>query len=634
MLRSGKLYAAGVIMALFLVGLISPATLAATPDSRVRDSIPDQYKWDLSPIYPDWTSWEADLALATELVDSIARLGGYPSQGASQLYTFLSFRDRIGMMLDRLSIYSGLQSVTDMGDNELSARDQRVSNLQSTLGEATSWLEPELLKTPWDSIDAWLNVKPELADYRYTLENLFRMKAHYLDDAQEKLLSYFGPFNNAPEGIYSDFVYSDIKYPTFVRENGDSVLLSESQVWYQMRVNHDQEERRRMFRTFYEAYDGYVNTYASIYNCVLQRDWALAKARNYGSCVEAALGPDNVPLEVYESLVTTVREGSEPLKRYHRLRKGALGLDHYYWSDRVSPIVEFERAYEYDEVVPWVIEAMKPLGEEYGEQLKKLFANHRIDVYENEEKYTGGFQSDAYGTPEYILMNFDGTLEEVFTLAHEAGHALHSHYSNTTQPYVNAYTTIFVAEVASTLNEALFLNYLLERTKDPRERIAMLQQAIDNIAGTFYLQTMFADFELQTHQLVEQGEPVTAEAIRGIYGDLLTDYFGDAIEIDSIYHSYWTRIGHFFESPFYVYKYATSFASSADLVQGVLSKDEAVREKTLGDYLNLLRSGGNDYPMEQLRRYGVDLSSPEVLQAVPRQLDRLVTRLEEELSRL
>ena len=634
MLRSGKLFAAGVVMALLMVGLIAPTISAAAPQTRNRDSIPNQYKWDLSPIYPDWASWEADLDLATELVDSIAGLGGYPSQGASQLYTYLHFRDQIGMMLDRLSIFSGLQSVTDMGDNELSARDQRVNNLQSSLDEATSWVEPELLKIPWDSINAWLGAKPELADYRYTLENLFRMKAHYLDDAQEKLLSYFGPFNNAPDAVYSDFIYSDIQYPTFVRENGDSILLSESQVWYQMRVNHDQEERRQMFRKFYEAYDDYVNTYASIYNCVLQRDWALAKARNYGSCLEAALGPDNVPVEVYQNLVTTVREGSEPLKRYHRLRKEALGLDHYYWSDRVSPIVDFDRAYEYDEVVPLVEAAMKPLGKDYEEQLKNLFANHRIDVYENEEKYTGGFQSDAYGTPEYILMNFDGTLEEVFTLAHEAGHAMHSHYSNTTQPYVNAYSTIFVAEVASTLNEALFLSYLLERTDDPKERIAMLQQAIDNIAGTFYLQTMFADFELQTHQLVEQGEPVTADAVRGIYGSLLTDYFGDAIEMDSIYYSYWTRIGHFFESPFYVYKYATSFAASAKLVQGIQSKDKGVREKTLGDYLTLLRSGGNDYPMELLRRYGVDLASPEVLQAVPQQLDRLVTRLEEELSRL
>jgi oligoendopeptidase F len=614
--------------------LIIALTALAGPGSLVRDSIPEQYRWDLGDIYANWDLWETDFAEAAGLVDSFATLQGTPSAGAGDLLSVLQFRDRIGMMVDRLSLFAGLCYVTAMADNDLNARYQRIQNLEADLAEASSWLEPELLRLPWDTVERWLDDEDSLAVYRYWLENTFRLKQHYLDEEQEKLLSYFGGFNNSPDGIYSGFVYSDIQYPSFELASGDTILLSESQAWYQMRVNRDQSERQMIFRTFYQTYHTYVNTYAAIYNSVLQRDWALARARNYETALQAALDYDNVPVGVYENLVSTVRQGTEPLQRYHRMRRRALGLEHYYWSDRQAPLVELDRAYEYDETVPWMIEATAVLGEGYTTRLKQLFERRRVDVYENEDKYTGAFQSDAYGTPQYILMNFDGTLEEVFTLAHEAGHAMHSNYSNSEQAYVNAYSTIFVAEVPSTLNEALLLDYLMERTATPQERIAMLQRAIENIEGTFFLQTMFADFEWQAHQLVEEGEPITAEALRSIYAGLLADYYGDAIEMDSLYHSYWTRIGHFVESPYYVYKYATSLAASAELVKGIQSDNPEIREPALVNYLSLLRAGGNDYPMSQLMKSGVDLSTPRVVRAVVVQLGELVDRLEIELDKL
>jgi oligoendopeptidase F len=332
--------------------------------------------------------------------------------------------------------------------------------------------------------------------------------------------------------------------------------------------------------------------------------------------------------------VNTVRKGVAPLQRYHRLRKQALGLEHYYWTDRQVPLIDKEQSYEYDQIVPWMLEAMKPLGEDYGQRLKAQFENRRIDVYENNDKYTGAFQSDTYGTPQYMLLNFNGTLEEVFTVAHEAGHAIHSNFSNTSQAYVNSSYTIFVAEVGSTLNEALLLDYMVQKVKTPEERIAMLQRAIESIEQTFYLQTMFADFEWQAHKLVEAGEPVTADALRAIYGKLAADYYGDAIELDSILQSYWARIGHFYSTPYYVYKYATSFAASAQIVQGIQSKKSAERKKALDDYLGLLKSGGSEYPMEQLRKCGVDLAKPDAVQAVVDRLDALVTLLEGELKKL
>ncbi|MEW5794917.1 MAG: oligoendopeptidase F [Candidatus Zixiibacteriota bacterium] len=613
--------------------LLSHSVLSA-PATRVRDSIPEQYRWDLSDIYPNRAAWERAYDSASGMMDSFGSFKGRASKTPKDLATVLEFRDQVGMKVDRVSLFADLNLATAIGDNELTARNQRAENLRSRLAEAASWLEPELLQLSSETVRKWLDREPALTPYRYWLDNLFRMKPHYLDEKGERLLSYFGTFNSSVDAVYSGFVYSDIQYPTYISVSGDTLLLSEGQVWYQMRTNRDQEERRRIFQTFYKAYDSYINTYAAMYNSILQRDWALARARNYELTLEAALDGDNVPGEVYRNLISTVRKGTGPLQKYHQLRKEALDLEHYYWSDRQASLISSDHSYEYDQVVPWMYEAMAPLGDDYARRLGQLFGGRRIDVYENEDKYTGGFQSDAYGTPQYILMNFNGTLEEVFTLAHEAGHAIHANYSGENQPYATVYSTIFVAEVPSTLNEALLLDYMMQRTDSPEDRVAMLQRAIENIEGTFYLQTMFADFEWQAHQLVETGEPVTAESLRGICGQLMSDYYGEAIEVDSLYYSYWTRIGHFFSSPYYVYKYATSFAASAQIVQGIRSSDPETRDKSLDAYLALLKAGGNNYPMAQLKAAGIDMTSPEAIQAVIDQLDTLVNRLEAELARI
>jgi oligoendopeptidase F len=613
--------------------LVLASAIAAAPTSLVRDSIPDKYKWDLSPIYPDWTSWENDCARVSTMIDTLAGMKGQTTQGAQSLLNVLQYNDRVSELVNRITLYADLSYVTSQADNDLNAKSQQAAILGVRQSDATTWLQPELLQLPWETVKGWIDQTPGLAIYRYTLDDLFRLKPHTLDEKGEKLLSYFSSFNNTPDAIYSGFIYSDIQYNDYVNKSGDTILLTEPQIWYQIRTNRDQAERRNMFSTFYKAYDDYVDTYAAMYNSVLQRDWAEARARNYPTALEASLSSNDVPTIVYENQVNTVRAGVAPLQRYHRLRKQALGLEHYYWSDRQIPLIEKENSYEYDEIVPWVIEALKPLGEDYALRLKDLFGNRHIDVYENTNKYTGGFQSDTYGTPQFILLNFNGTLEEVFTVAHEAGHAIHSNLGNANQPYVNSSYTIFIAEVASTLNEALFLDYLMQKAKTSEERIAMLQRSIEGIEQTFYLQTMFADFEWQAHKLAEAGEPVTADALRAICGKLTTDYYGDAIEMDPVLASYWTRIGHFFSTPYYVYKYATSYAASAQIVQGIQSKKSAERNKALESYLGLLKSGGSEYPMEQLRKCGVDLAKPDAIQAVVNRLDALVTMLEAELKK-
>ena len=341
-----------------------------------------------------------------------------------------------------------------------------------------------------------------------------------------------------------------------------------------------------------------------------------------------------MPVAVFDNLLATVKAGTEPVKRYMRLRKEALGLDTYHFYDGRIPIVDFDKKYDYDDISEWILDSVKPLGKDYQEKMRRVFRGGWIDVYENEGKRSGAFSSGVYGVHPYMLMNYNETLESVFTLAHEAGHTMHTIYSQENQPFATAGYTIFVAEVASTLNEALFLDYMFERSDDPKERIALLQQAIDNIFGTFYTQVLFADFEQRAHKLVEQGQPITADVLRNLYLDLVKEYYGDAVVADDLYGALFARISHFYGSPYYVYKYATCFASSAKLVKQITSDDKNTREAALERYLTLLKSGGNDYPMEQLKKAGVDLSQPETIQAIVDQLSDLVSRLEGELAKL
>jgi len=621
-------------IAVILPSLILMSDCIAGPGTLNRDEIPDKYKWDLSDIYPDWEAWEKDLEkLETKMEDYVA-LKGTLANGPGQLLKAFLLGDELGMLAYKVYQYPGLTRATDTRNNEISARLQRVRILFAKFNVATAWFDPELLTIPWDTMETWLNQTDELSPYRYGIENLYRQQEHVLDEEKEQLLSYFSQFIGTPASIYSELSTSDIEFQDITLSNGETVTLTPGTYYNILATNRNQEDRRKSFESHYGTYQANINTYAAIYNSVLQRDWALAQARNYSSTLEAALDDDNVPIAVFENLLATVKAGTEPVRRYMRLRKEALGLETYHLYDGRIPIVDFDKTYEYDEISEWVIESIKPLGKDYQKKMRGAFKGGWIDVYENEGKRSGAFSAGVYGVHPFMLMNYNETLESVFTLAHEAGHTMHTIYSHEHQPFATASYTIFVAEVASTLNEALFLDYMFERSKDPKERIALLQQAIDNIVGTFYTQVLFADFEQRAHKLVEQGQPITADVLQTLYLDLEEEYYGDAVVMDDLYGSLFARISHFYGSPYYVYKYATCFASSAKLVKEITSNDKKIREAALDRYLTLLKSGGNDYPMEQLKKAGVDLTEPATVQAIVGQLGDLVTRLEKELANL
>jgi len=584
--------------------LLAGQVVLAKPNTLKREEIPDKYKWDLSDIYPDWESWEAGLTQLEKLMDEYAALKGTLSQGPQQLLHAFKLDDELNILAYKVYRYPALSSVTDTRDNEMSARVQRVSILFSKFGIATSWFTPELLSIPLETMKSWLDDTEELAPYRHNIEDTYRQQEHVLDEEKEQLLSYFSQFRGTPGSIYSQLSTSDIKFPEVTLSNGETVTMTSGQYYNILATNRSQADRALAFEKYYGTYHANANTYAAIYNAVLQRDWASAQVRNYGSTLERALDGDNVPLEVYENLVKMVKDGVGPAIRYYALRKKLLGLEEYHGYDGSIPIVDITKTYDYDEIAGWVVESVKPLGKEYQKKMKQIFANRWVDVYENEGKRSGAFSASVYGIHPYILMNFNETLENVFTLAHEAGHTMHSMLSNENQPFATSSYTIFVAEVASTLNEALFLDYMLERTKEPIERAALLQQAIENIMGTFYGQAMFAEFEWEAHKMAEQGQPITAKNLSDLYEGIWKDYHGDVVTFDSLYRSTWTRISHFFGAPYYVYKYATCFASSAQIFKEITSKDKKTRKDALDRYLTLLKSGGNDYPMEQLYATG------------------------------
>jgi oligoendopeptidase F len=597
-----------------------------------RTDVPARYTWDLSAICGSWDEWQqAYDALDLSVREFEARKGTLGS-GAAALRNAFEAMDRMGALSYRVWYYAALHYDQDQRDNAISARRQQVQILFARQAQASAWFNPEVLAIPRATIDGWLAHDPALAVYRFALDSLFHEQEHVLDDAGERLMSLAGRSSSVPPDAYAAMTTADMTFPAITLADGSRVTLSYGRYRALLETNRNQDDRAAAYRAFHGTYAAHQNTYAAIYNGVLQRDWFHARARGYASTLEAALHGNDIPTTVFENLIASARAGVEPLRRYYRLRRRALGLDAYRLHDVSIPLVEHDARYGYDEVGAWIVDSVAPLGEAYQQAVRRAFADRWIDVYENEGKRSGAYSAPVYGAHPYMLLNYNETLDSVFTLAHEMGHSMHTELSHQAQPFVYAGYTIFVAEVPSTLSEALFLDLMLERTERREERIVLLQHAIDSIAGTFFTQVLFADFELQAHRLVEQDQPITADVLNELYARLLREYYGDVLDTEDLSRVTWARIPHFFNAPYYVYQYATCFASSARLVQGLRASDPGVRAEAVGRYLDLLRAGGSDYPMNLLRKAGVDLGEPDTVAAVSTELDALVTRLERELE--
>jgi oligoendopeptidase F len=624
--------AAALSITVATFAMLADTAEANTAAPRSRADIPAEFKWDFSPIYADWAAWEADMAEMERQMDAFAKLKGSLSQGPQALLKAYQSYDEIGKLQYKVYRYPQLQRDVNTRDQAVSGRFQRVGAVFAKFDAATSWFTPELLTLPEAQVRGWLDATPALAPYRHTILDEFRKRAHVLDEKGERILSLAGPTNQALRTVYEELSTSDIQFPTLTFSNGQTVKLAPGAYAALLESNRHQPDRAKAAEAHLRTYGANAATYAAIYKGVLERDWFLAQARNFPSTLDAALFGNAIPRAVVENLIAATRAGTAPLQRYIRLRQKLLGLKEYHTYDNFQPLFQTDKKYPYPEARDVVVASVAPLGEEYGSRYRRFVQGGRIDVYESEGKRSGAYSAGVYGVGPYLLLNHNDTMDAMFTLAHEAGHAMHTVLSYEHQPFVTSDYTIFVAEVASTTNERFLLEHLLKTTTDPKERFLLLQHAADQIMQTFYTQVMFADFELQAHRLVEQGQPVTAEVLNALYLQLLKDYYGDALTIDDFYKWTWARIGHFFNSPYYVYQYATCFASSAQLFKTMTTGPEAERQAATDRYLTLLKSGGNDHPMEQLKKAGVDLTQRAPIQAVIDQMDELVARMEQEAA--
>ncbi len=614
--------------------LLSTAEASAAPELRERSQIDDRYKWNLTDIFADAGEWQRAYNELDQKIDAYAAMQGTLAAGADRLLAAMRLSDELGQLSYRVWYFVGLKYDEDQRDNAVNAKRQQVQILFAKHAQASAWFSPELLAIPLATVQQWMHDDPALAMYRFALEDLYRQQEHVLDEKGEHLLSLASRFSSTPNDAYAALSTADVKHPIIKLSIGADVTLTYGQYRAILATNRNQSDRAASFEAYHKLFAANVNTYASLYNGVLQRDLFHSQSRGYKTTLDAALHGNNIPPAVVENLIETTKAGTEPLRRYHRLRKRVLGLSTYHNYDSAIPLVDFDRQYPYEDVLEWLPASVEPLGAQYQAHMREALASRWIDVYENPGKRSGAYSAPVYGVHPYMLLNYNDTLDAVFTLAHEMGHSMHTILSNAHQPFVYSAYTIFIAEVPSTLSEGLFLEYMLARATDDRERIVLLQHAIDGIVGTFYTQVLFADYELQAHRLVEEGRPVTADGLSEIYFNLLQAYYGDAMDYDELSRITWSRIPHFYSTPYYVYQYATCFASSAQLMQQLTSGSDADRVAAIERYLTLLKAGGSDHPMPLLQRAGVDLSKPETVRAVVDQLGRLVTQLESAIAKL
>lgn len=609
-------------------------TASARPNTRDRSQIAERFTWDLGQIYSGWGDWQRALERAQELMDDYQQFRGTLAQGPERLLAACRMSDDLGQLVQRIYQYAGLMQAQDTRDNLVQAKLERVRIALARFRQATAWYTPELLQIPEKTMREWLRSTDGLAPYRFPIEEIYRQREHVLDEAGERLLAFAGPLGATPAQTHSMLSDADVDFPEVTLSDGATVVASHAAYMNGLHTLRQHHDRETLFRGYFSVYDRRPNTYAAIYNGVLQRDWFIAQARRFPSTLAASLEEDNIPAEVVERLISAAKAGAEPLRRYHRIRRNVLGLERYRYFDAYLPLVDVDWQLSYDAVPPLIAESVAPFGDDYRHTVERAFAERWIDVYENEGKRSGAFSAGVYGVHPYMLLNYADTLNDAFTVAHEMGHTMHTELAHSSQPFATSSYTIFVAEVASMTNESLFLDLLLAREDDPQRRVALLQHAIDDIAGSFYRQSMFADFELSSHRAVERGEPVTAEVLQTLYLTSLADFFGSSLDDQDWYRNTWAGIPHFYGSPYYVYQYATSKAAASLIHRRMVEGSEAERSGTVARYLELLRSGGSDHPIAQLQRAGVDFTTSEPVDALVGTMASLVDQLEAELITL
>jgi oligoendopeptidase F len=579
--------------------------------------------WALERIYADDASWEADFARVEGMIPALAGFQGRLGESGATLLAGLRQRDELHQLLDQVMVYARMRRDEDNGNSTYQALTDRSMSLATRVSAAGAFIEPEILAIEDEQIAAFLAAEPDLGLYGHHLEELRRQRAHIRSTEVEELLAQAGEIARAPGAVFTMLNNADLTFPTIRDENGAEVELTKGR-YLRLLESHDRRVRQDAFEAMYSTYGKVINTIGATLGSSVKRDVFYARARRHDSSLAAALEPNNIPLSVYHNLLGTVEANLGHLHRYLRLRRRLLGLDDLHMWDLYVPMIqEVQRAIPYAEAKELVVAAFAPLGAEYVASTAEGLAARWVDIYENQGKTSGAYSGGAFSTQPYILMNYQDTLDSVFTLAHELGHSLHSQYSRLARPYVYAYYTIFVAEVASTLNEALLTHHLLQGTSDRRFRMALINRFLEQFRTTLYRQTMFAAFELQIHEHAEAGGALTPDWFNATYKALNERYYAAEVIIDDPIRLEWSRIPHFYRA-FYVYQYATGLSAAVALSHQILAEGQPAVDR----YLAFLRGGSSDYSINLLRGAGVDMASPAPVQLALDEFGRLVGELE------
>lgn len=589
-----------------------------------RSEVPAEHKWRLEDIYPTDAAWEEDLQKAKKLAEEIATKKGTLGQSSKHLHEALTLQDELLQTLDQVYVYARMRRDEDNANSKYQGLTDRATALSTQAYGAISYIQPEILAIPTDTLKQWIQQDEGLAHYRIMLDEITRFKPHTLSAEEEALLANMSEVASAPSKIFGMLNNADLKFPMITDENGEEVELTKGRYTHFME-SKDRRVRKEAFEALYSTYGKFRNTIAASLTSSVKADVFYARTRKYPSALYSALFADNVDISVYDNLIATIREHLPLMHRYISLRKKALGVDELHMYDLYVPIVpEVDMKIPYDQAVQTIKEALHPLGEDYGKVLEEGFTGGWIDVRENEGKTSGAYSWGAYTTHPFVLMNYQDNVNNMFTLAHEMGHALHSYYSNKNQPYTYADYKIFVAEVASTVNEALLMNHLLETTNDKHQRMYLINYYLEQFRGTVFRQTMFAEFEKIVHAKEEAGEPLTADSLNEIYRELNVAYHGPEMVIDKEIELEWERIPHFYRH-FYVYKYATGFSAATSLSKQILEEGQPAVER----YLQFLKGGSSDFPLNLLKNAGVDMTSPEPIREALAVFKALIEELEQ-----
>lgn len=588
-----------------------------------RAEVDPQFQWALTDIFPSDEAWISCYTEAQSMLDKLRGFEGHLSDSADTLLEYLRFGDTLSEKLDALGNYAQRKSDEDTRNAVYQEMTAKFTNLAVAVGQADAFSTPELLAIPDETLDSFYQAAPGLSHYRLVLDRVRRQKPHTLSRECEALLAAAGQLGQCPDDIFSMLNDADMTFPDAVDSQGQSHPVTHG-TFVPLLQSPDRVLRENAFHSLYSVYGQYRNTSAAVLSAQMKQLQFFADARRYDSALHAALDGTEVPVEIYHNLITAVRDGLPAMHRYVRLRQKLLGVDELHFYDLYTSIVaDQDVEVDYEEAKQTALEALAPLGDVYRAMLEEGFASHWIDVYENQGKRSGAYSAGPYGTHPYVLLNYTDTLNDVFTLVHEMGHALHSYLSNKHQSVTYANYVIFVAEVASTCNESLLMQHLLNKTQDKRRRAYLVNYFLEQFRGTLYRQTMFAEFELWCSEQTRQGIPLTAESLSAKYQQLNRDYYGEDIVLDPEIALEWARIPHFYYN-FYVYQYATGYAAAIALSQRILKEGAPAVE----DYLSFLSKGCSADPVTLLRGAGVDMASPEPVAAALKLFDSLVTELE------